>query len=313
MSYLITGATGLVGSEILRLCEQQNIVVHYLTIRKSKIRQTKFLKGFYWNPAENEIDTDAFEGVTCIIHLAGASVAERWTRLYKKQILNSRINTANLLAETLKTIDHQVTQFISASAIGIYNSSLTYFYNENNTDLSTDFLGQVIHSWESIADQFKHLGIKVAKIRIGLVLSRRGGALPKLIKPIEMCVGAAFGKGTQWQSWIHLYDLARLFLYIAENNLEGVYNGTAPNPVTQSKLIKTCADILEKPLWLPNIPNFMAKFIFGEMSMILLDSQRVCSEKITNKGFNFNFNTIEAATENLLNKNISRETRALLP
>lgn len=311
MSYLITGATGLVGSEILKLCEQQNIVVHYLTTRKSEIKQTELLKGFYWNPAKKEVDVSAFEGVTCIIHLAGASVAKRWTSLYKNKILDSRIQSTNLIAETLKTIDHKITQFITASAIGIYNNSLTNFHKENSTDLATNFLGQVVKSWESIADQFKDSGIKVAKIRTGLVLSEKGGALYKLVNPIKMCVGSAFGKGSQWQSWIHLSDLARLFLYVSNNNLEGVYNATAPNPVTQSKLIKTCAEILEKPLWLPNIPNFMAKLIFGEMSIILLDSQRVCSKKIIDKGFNFSFNTIEAATKNLLKKSIITETTIL--
>ena len=314
MSYLITGATGLVGSEILRLCEQQNIVVHYLTIRKSQLKETEFLKGFYWNPSKKEIDKAAFKGVTCIIHLAGATVAKRWTALYKNKIINSRIQSANLIAETLKNINHQVTQFISASAIGIYNDSLTDFHKEASTDLSNSFLGKVVKSWENIADQFKHLGIKVAKIRIGLVLSDKGGALTKLANPIKMCVGSGFGKGNQWQSWIHLSDLGRLFLYVAKNNLEGVYNATAPNPVTQSKLIRTCAEILDKPLWLPNIPDFVAKIMFGEMSTLLLDSHRVCSKKIIDRGFNFSFNTIESAIENLLQEEaIIRETTTLLP
>ena len=172
----------------------------------------------------------------------------------------------------------------------------------------------MVKSWENIADQFKHLGIKVAKIRIGLVLSDKGGALTKLANPIKMCVGSGFGKGNQWQSWIHLSELGRLFLYVAKNNLEGVYNATAPNSVTQSKLIRTCAEVLDKPLWLPNIPGFVAEIMFGEMSTLLLDSHRVCSKKIIDRGFDFSFNTIESAIENLLQEEVLiRETTTLLP
>lgn len=312
MVYLVTGATGLVGQEILRLCELQKIAIHYLTTRKSKIKNTPLLKGFYWNPKKNQIDTQAFENVTCIIHLAGATVASRWTPSYKKKILDSRIVTANFLAETLKNNSHQVTQFISASAIGIYPDSLTDFYKENVNEVSTNFLGKVVEAWENVTDQFAYLNIKVAKIRIGIVLSNKGGALPKMLTPIKLCVGAPFGKGTQWQSWIHVTDLARLFLFVAKNKMEGVYNATAPNPVTQCKLMKTCAEILRKPFYFPNMSKFMTKLIFGEMSVLLLNSQRVCSMKIVDAGFNFEFNTIQAATENILGSTIT-EARALLP
>lgn len=305
MTYLVTGATGLVGSEILRLCEQQKIVVHYLTTRKSKIEQTKFLKGFYWNPNKNEIDLAAFEGVTCIIHLAGATVAKRWTASYKKKILNSRIQTANLLANTLKKIPHKVTNFISASAIGIYPDSLTDYYKEDINVAADNFLGQVVQAWEGVADQFNYLNIKVSKIRIGLVLSNAGGALPKMVTPIKLYVGTAFGKGTQWQSWIHVTDLARLFLYVAKNDLGGIYNATAPNPVTQYKLMKNCADVLRRPFYLPNIPAFIPELMFGQMSTLLLSSQRVSSKKIEQQGFNFEYNTIESAIENILGSSLT--------
>lgn len=312
MAYLVTGATGLVGKEILRLCEQQKQTVHYLTTRKSKITDSKLTKGFYWNPKKKEIDVKAFENVTCIIHLAGATVAKRWTPNYKDKILDSRIQTANFLGETLKTISHQVVQFISASAIGIYPNSLTDYYQESSEEISTNFLGQVVQAWESVANQFEYLDIKVSKIRIGIVLSGNGGALPKMLAPIKMCVGAAFGKGSQWQSWIHVTDLARLFLYVAKNKLEGIYNATSPNPVSQYKLMKNCAEILGKPFCFPNVPELMAKLIFGEMSILLLESQRVCSKKIEDEGFNFEFNTIQSALENILGSSITAP-KALLP
>ena len=299
--YLITGATGLVGSEILKLCEQQKIVVHYLTTRKSKIKNTKYVKGFYWNPSTNEIDITCLEGVTVIIHLAGSTVAKRWTSSYKEQIMDSRIQTANLLFNTLKNNKHSVSQFVSASAVGIYSDSLTSFCKEETSnEVANDFLGEVVLAWENVSNQFKLLNIKVAKIRIGLVLSNEGGAFPKMVSPIKMFVGSAFGSGDQWQSWIHLTDIARIFLFVANKQLEGVFNGVAPNPVNQNKLVKTAADILEKPLWLPNIPKVVVEFIFGEMSILLLSSQRVSSKKIKEAGFVFKFNTIEAAAENIL-------------
>ena len=302
MIYLVTGATGLVGSQILKLCEQKGIFVHYLTTRKSKIQETKFLKGFYWNPNTKEIDPLCLQGVTKIIHLSGATISKRWTTSYKKEIIDSRIASTELLLETLKGNSHSINQIIAASAIGIYPNSLTGFCNEENSEVTRDnFLAQVVQSWENSVDQFSDLDITISKIRTGLVLSARGGALPKMVKPIGMCLGAAFGEGKQWQSWIHITDIARIFLFVTENKLEGIYNGVAPNAVTQNKFIRTAAETIEKPLWMPNIPESVVKMIFGEMSLLLLSSQRVSSKKIKDQGFTFKYNTIESAMDNLLN------------
>ena len=299
MIYLITGATGLVGKEISNLCKTKGITVHYLTTSKNKIEKDENYKGFFWNPESGEIDINAFKGASKIIHLAGASVAKRWTTSYKKTILESRILTANLLHKTLSEIDHQVNHFISASAIGIYPSSFTEMYTEESRKEATDFLGKVVKAWEQAADSFSSLQIKVSKIRIGLVLSEKDGALPKIVAPIKSYAGAAFDSGKQWQSWIHVTDLAKVFIYISENELNGTYNAVAPNPVTQNKLIKVCAEQLDKPLLLPNIPKFAAKLLLGEMHHIVVDSQRVSSNKILSKGFSFQFPTIESAIANL--------------
>ena len=301
MIYLITGATGLIGNEILRLCEQKEIFVHYLTTQKSKIKETKFVKGFYWNPVKNEIDIACLKGVSKIINLSGSTISKRWSSSYKKQIIESRVASVNLLVESLKNNKHTISQVISSSAIGIYPNSLTGFCNEENSEITVDnFLGEVVQFWEKAIDNFNELGIKTTKIRTGLVLSSQGGALPKIIKPIYVCLGAAFGKGKQWQSWIHINDIARIFLFTANKELEGVYNGVAPNPIRQNKLMKITADALGKPLWFPNIPEVVVKLIFGEMSLLLLSSQRVCSNRILNEGFSFNYNTIESAISNII-------------
>lgn len=302
MIFLITGATGLVGNKIIDLCETQKIKVNFLSTSRSKLNKYNYAKGFYWNPAEGIIDANAFEGVTHIIHLAGAYVAKRWTPEYKKKIFDSRINTANILFETLSNIEHSVEYFISASATGIYPSSDIIYYNEDIDRNYKDFSADIVEKWEEMADKFKLLNLKVTKVRIGIVLSKKGGALPRFGKPIKYGLGTAFGTGKQWQSWIHISDLAHLFIYIAKKQLSGVYNATAPNPVTQQKLIETCAKVLKRPLWLPNIPEFIVKLIFGEMSELILSSHRVSSRRIQEKGFIFQYPTIEVAIKDIYKK-----------
>lgn len=300
MRVLITGATGLIGQEIVKRCHEKEIEVSYLTTSKSKISQAENYKGFYWNPKANEIDIDCFKGVDAIIHLAGATVSKRWTSSYKKEIISSRTETTALLINTLKNIEHQIKQVVSASAIGIYPDSLTNYYDQTHNETSSSFLGQVVSVWEQAVDEFSKLNITVSKIRIGLVLSNKGGALQEIVKPIKFGLGAAFGSGKQWQSWIHIKDLANLFLYTLEKEISGIYNGVAPNPVSNTELTKTAANILKKPLFMPNIPKFFMKLVLGDMHILLFESQRVSSKKIENKGFHFEYNYLEPALVDLL-------------
>ena len=300
MRVLITGATGLIGDEIVRLCHKKDIQVNYLTTSKSKILQKENYMGFYWNPKAQEIDKNCFKEVDAIIHLAGATVSKRWTNSYKKEILNSRIETTRLLVNALKGEQHTIKQIISASAIGIYPDSLTNYYDQSFNTYGNSFLGNVVKTWEREVDHFSKLGISVSKIRIGLVLSNKGGALQDMVKPIKMGFGAAFGTGKQWQSWIHIKDLARLFIYVLKYNLGDVYNGVAPNPVTNKELTKTIASVLNKPLFMPNIPKFFMKLVLGDMHTLLFESQRVSCKKIENKGFHFKYHHLQPALEDLL-------------
>jgi len=292
---LITGATGLIGKEIVKVCHEQDIIVHYLTTSKSKLSTTDNYKGFYWNPDKKEIDESCFEGVTSIINLVGASISKRWTGSYKTEIITSRTETAQLLFDTIKTHNFPIQQVVSASAIGIYPSSLTHYYEEDETEVSNSFLGQVVEKWENAVDQFTSLHIKLAKIRIGLVLSKHGGALPEIAKPVRFGAGAAFGSGDQWQSWVHIKDIARLFVFAVTNNLEGIYNGVAPTAVSNADLTKAVAKVLHKPLVLPNIPKFAMKLALGEMHILLFESQRVSASKTEEAGFDFEFHHIEPA------------------
>lgn len=306
MKVLITGATGLVGSEIVRHCQDRKIPVHYLTTSKDKIATTPDYHGFYWNPDSGEIDDACFEGVTAIINLAGASISKRWTSSYKKIILSSRVNTLKTLYKALKkqkTLHRKnydgITSFVSASAIGVYPDSLSEYYTEDEKKVDDSFLGEVVELWEKQADTFNAFDFSVAKVRIGLVMSAEGGALPELAKPIKNYVGAAFGSGQQWQSWVHISDLARLFLYTVENALSGIYNGVGPNPVTNTKLVKEIAKVVDKPLVLPNIPKFVMHTVLGEMAYLLFASQRVSCKKIEEEGFNFRYPNVCVALEQI--------------
>lgn len=300
MSILITGATGLVGKALTEELINSGKQVNYLTTSPNKIETKENYKGFLWNPSEGEIDVRCFHGVTAIVHLAGASIAERWTEEYKSIIIDSRIKTAQLLCSTLKNIDHTVAHFVSASAIGAYPSSKTNEYSENFEVYNSSFLGDVVKVWEEAADLFKELNIKVSKIRIGVVLSKKGGALEKLIQPIKMYVGAPLGDGKQWQSWIHLKDLARVFSYVVTHELEGIYNAVAPSPVTNKEMTKEAASVLNKPLFLPKVPAFMLKLLLGDMAAIVLESQKVSSNKLEQKGFDFKFKQVDVALQDLL-------------
>lgn len=300
MRVLITGATGLIGQEIVKVCHSKNIDVNYLTTSKSKLESTDNYKGFYWNPRKNEIDKNCFKGVDTIINMVGASISKRWTEDYKQTVLKSRTETAQLLKATIDKHNFPVKYIVSASAIGYYPSSLTNYYEEDFVKVSDSFLGEVVEKWESAVDDFASSGLEVCKIRIGLVLSEKGGALPEIIKPIKYGAGAAFGSGEQWQSWIHVKDLAKAFVFAVTEKLSGIYNGVAPNPVTNNEFTKTAAKVLKKSLILPNIPKFAMKFALGEMHIILFESQRVSSQKIEGEGFNFEFVNLEPALINLL-------------
>lgn len=300
MRVLITGATGLIGSKISQLCRDKGMQVHYLSTSKDKLENREDYKGFYWDPNNNEIDSEAIKGVDAIINLVGASIAERWTPEQKKAILKSRTDTAHLLYKCLQESEHQVKNLVSASAIGIYPSSLEKLYTEEDKGVDDSFVGEVVVKWEEAVDNFKDLGIEVAKIRIGLVLAENGGVLQKLKEPVNFNVGSPLGSGKQWQSWIHIDDISGIFLFALENQLSGIYNAVAPNSVTNKELVNEVASQMGKPVWLPNVPKVALKLVLGEMSHIVLSSQLVSSDKIEQEGYTFKYVNLAKALEDLI-------------
>lgn len=290
----------MIGSELASLFLQNGISVHYLTTSKKEIVNEPNYQGFYWNPQQGIIDENCMIGVDSIVHLAGAAISKRWTESYKQEIIESRIVSSNLLYKLLKNNPHQVKQFVSASAIGIYPDSFSKKYTEDEKSVDASFLGNVVAKWEESVDKFRLLDLKVCKIRTGLVLSKKGGMLQELLKPIKMGVGSPFGSGKQWQSWIHIHDLVHLYYFVVEHQWQGVYNAVAPYPVTNKEMIKRIAQKLHKPLFMPGIPKFLMKLLLGEMHILLFASQLVSVQKAIDNGFEFKYKNLDAALADLL-------------
>lgn len=294
---LITGGTGLVGNQLSKILSNSGHEVRHLS--RTPDPDAEF-PTFEWNIKENFLDPKAIDGIDHIIHLAGAGVADkRWTDDRKKVIINSRVDSIKLLHNEVKSANLKLDSFISASAIGYYGMDTGESHLDENSSAGEDFLAEVVKKWETEADTFAAI-TKVAKVRIGVVLSEKGGAMVEIAKPINYLVGAPLGSGKQYMSWIHLEDLCQVFAYVLENNLEGTYNATAPNPVTNEALTKTLAKALKKPLFLPNVPGFMMKLILGEMAEMVLGGNYVLSDKIQSTGFKFKFTEVEAAVKDLV-------------
>lgn len=297
MKVLITGATGLVGSHVSDLFRSNGHTVHYLTTRESAIKTESDYKGFLWNVGKMEIDAKCIDGVDTIIHLAGESVFQRWTDQAKKQIMDSRLYSTQLLVDLLRDNDHEVKQVITASAIGIYpdDQQADAFKEDDIPPTATNYLADVCIAWEKMATQFVDLGVKHSVVRIGIVLAANGGALEQMAQPVRYYAGAGFGNGKMWQSWIAAHDLAGVFHHIAFHRLGGVFNGVAPQPIRNRPMMNAIGKQLGKPVFLPNVPEFVMKLMLGEMAVVVLASQHVSSYKIEQSGYEFQYPELEQA------------------
>lgn len=302
MKILITGATGLVGSVLMETALREGHTIHFLTTNKRKIAFNSSTKGYYWNPKKNEINLDCFDGVELIVHLAGESISQRWTKKNKKEIFDSRVEGTRLLVEGLRQCKgkHKVKHVVAASAIGIYPSSRTALYTEDYRPQANSFLERVVMAWEAEEERFSSLGIGLCKLRIGLVLTKSGGVMGSLKIPTQFGVGAAFGDGMQTQAWIHIDDLVQMILTAGNHKWEGIYNAVSPNPVSQKEFSKTLAKAMKRPYFLPSLPQFFIRLIAGEMSTLVFNSQNVSAEKVLNQGFVFSHPHLLPAMKSLL-------------
>jgi uncharacterized protein (TIGR01777 family) len=293
---LITGGTGLIGTRLADMLIDAGYEVAILSRHPSQSRY----RSFRWDPSAGTIDEAAVPYADYIINLAGSSVSDgKWTNERKHDILTSRLQGTSLIARELAKPNQHVRTFLSASAIGIYGDSGNQLVTEDTAPASADdFLVDVSQQWEKAGQQVQQLGIRTVLLRIGIVLSPEGGALVPLARTVKMMAGAPLGSGKQFMSWIHLDDLCRLFIQaLEEPQWQGTYNAVAPNPVTNKAFTQTLAEVMHRPLVLPKVPAFGLKLMMGEMSEIVLGSQRVSAEKVLKQGFRFEYPELKGALE----------------
>ncbi|MGN6420736.1 MAG: TIGR01777 family oxidoreductase [Pseudobacter sp.] len=297
---LITGGTGLVGSALTKLLVAKGNQVIILT-RKAKPAEGA-VSYAEWDPAKGSIDLKALQAADCIVHLAGANVGEkRWSKKRKQEIVDSRVQSGELITKALRSNPNKVRSVISASAVGWYGDDKQrpkdkpQFTEDDPADSA--YLGETCRKWEEAIQPVSTLGKRLVILRTGIVLSPEGGALPSFQKPIKMGIASILGSGRQVISWIHIDDVARLYLHAIENeNIQGVFNAVAPQPVTNENLVITLAKLMKGKFYIPvNVPSFLLKIVLGEMSIEVLKSATVSSAKISRNGFQFLYPTIETA------------------
>ena len=294
MRILITGGTGFVGGALKQFLLNQGHEVVILSRSGGD---------FQWDVSYGYIDPAAFEGVDAVVHLAGAGIAdERWSAARKRELINSRVRSTAVLYQALSTIHHSIKTVVSASAIGFYGADTGEQECVETSPAGLDFLADCTKQWEEAVDQIATLGIRLAKVRIGLVMGANGGIFPVISKPIRYYVGANLGSGKQWQSWIHINDLLRIFNELLINSsLSGVFNGVAPEPIRARVMNKQIAKALHRPFFLPAIPGFILRLVLGEMACLVLGGSRVSSTKIEkDASFSFTFVRFEEALKELV-------------
>ncbi len=294
---LITGGSGLIGMELSSLLTDKGYEVAHLT-RKKEVNFP--YKQFEWNIQKAEIDQKSIDFADVIIHLAGAGVVdEKWTEERKKAIVESRTASAALLKSAIEKQERKPALFIGASGINFYGMDTGKELMQEDDAAGEGFLPEVCVLWEEATDQMKALGLKTAKIRIGIVLSEKGGALPQLAQPIKLGVGAPLGSGDQMMSWIHIQDLCGIFLHIIKNDLAETFNGVAPNPVTNKEMTKAVAKQLGKPLWVPNVPAFAMKLLLGDRASMILGGIKGSAQKLLSTGFIYKYPQLKEALKEI--------------
>jgi len=298
MNIAITGATGFIGSPLTRALLEAGHAVHALG-RKRPANLPESVKFFEWRSTQEEPARESLAGVDAVIHLAGESVAQRWTPEAKKRIRGSRADGTRHLVNALSTESRRPQVLICASATGYYGSRGDQVLIEQSSP-GDDFLAQVVLEWEKAATLAEALGIRVVRMRFGMVLGKDGGALRKMLPPFRFGVGGRLGSGRQWLSWIHIDYLTSLILFALTNTgVYGAVNATAPQPVTNADFTRELARALHRPAIFP-VPELALKLLFGEMASMLLASQRVIPEAAKNAGFQFQYPKLGPALQRLV-------------
>jgi uncharacterized protein len=296
---LITGGSGLIGTALVPMLLEAG---HEVRIIGRSVARKSVVPGFKWDIGKMTMDEAALDGVTHIIHLAGAGIAdERWTDKRKQEILESRMMPMKLLADTLKRRGQRLEAFITASGIGYYGAVTTdTIYKEEHAP-ANDFLGKTCQLWEEAVCLFDDIAHREVRLRTGIVLDPKGGALAKLMLPARFGLAASLGSGAQWMPWVHIEDMCRIYIMAVEDDtIAGAFNAVAPQHATQEQMLAAISKSLGKPFFLPGVPKVLTRIAMGDMSLMLTEGSRVSPEKLENAGFSFRYPLLDAALESLV-------------
>ena len=300
MKVLITGSTGLIGSELFaRLQADGHAVGRLLRQSCSNVSEREH----FWSPTEGQLSADILTNYEGVVHLAGAPIMSgRLTSARKRILWNSRIKSMKLLVDRLAELqtDQRPKVLVSASAIGYYP------YGDRPMDESTaaateGFISELCQAWEAAAEAAAGHGLRVVRLRIGLVLSPKGGMLRAMYRMQRLGLGMVLGSGKQYVSWIHIEDILRLITKaLLDNNWQGVYNATSPQPVSHRNLVRALASVSRRSTWLPAVPSWLLRAALGELSDLILKSQYILPSRSLAEGFRFHFDALPTALDDLL-------------
>ncbi|MEJ6754586.1 MAG: TIGR01777 family oxidoreductase [Flavobacteriales bacterium] len=292
MKVLITGGSGLLGSALTKKLLKNSIDVVHLTRNKSSKND---VKNYLWNWEKNEIDENCFVGVTHIVHLAGAGIAEKaWTQKRKEEIVKSRVLTTRLMHSKITQLKLPISGFIAASAVGIYGAQISEKVFTEKDKAFEDFMGNCCEQWENSIDKFESIS-RVVKLRLGVILDKNHGALPRIANMVKNRIGSPLGNGQQYMPWIHIEDAVNVFYKsILDEEISGTFNTVSSDYITNSELTNKIGNVFNRKIWLPNVPSFVLKFLYGEMSETILKGVKVSNKKLKGE-INLKYEKIEDA------------------
>ena len=292
MKVLITGGSGLLGSALTKKLLKNSIDVVHLTRNKSSKND---VKNYLWNWEKNEIDENCFVGVTHIVHLAGAGIAEKaWTQKRKEEIVKSRVLTTRLMHSKITQLKLPISGFIAASAVGIYGAQISEKVFTEKDKAFEDFMGNCCEQWENSIDKFESIS-RVVTLRLGVILDKNHGALPRIANMVKNRIGSPLGNGQQYMPWIHIEDAVNVFYKsILDEEISGTFNTVSSDYITNSELTNKIGNVFNRKIWLPNVPSFVLKFFYGEMSETILKGVKVSNKKLKGE-INLKYEKIEDA------------------
>lgn len=298
MKIAISGGTGLVGKALTNeLIDNGHEVIILTRSKKTSSANPQYVQWLN----DGDQPEKALEGIDAIVNLAGASINSRWTDEYKREILESRLRATSEMNRIIEKLKLKPKVLINASAVGYYGTSLTEEFSEQSAQ-GHDFLAETVARWETEASAASDSGVRVVLCRFGVVLDKKGGALPRMVLPYKLFGGGKVGSGQQWLSWIHIKDVVGGIMFaIEKKQLAGPVNFSAPEPVKMDQFGKTLAKVINKPHWMP-VPSVMLKLLLGEMSILVLEGQRVRPEKLLSTGYVFRFPHLSAALNDIFGK-----------